>query len=375
MSVKVALNMIIKNESKILPRFLKMITPWVDAAIISDTGSTDNSLEILEEFKSSVPRLHVTNDVWKNFGHNRSLGIEHAKQLISSWIQPGEQWYILFLDADMLLRIDDEMDIEEFKKLLPQHRVWYLKQINGTLHYLNVRIVEYNVDFSCVCPTHEYYDIRDKEADNNKGTIPDWVWIDDRGDGGSKEDKFHRDVKLLTEALEEKPMEARYWFYLANSFNALGEYEKCITSFEKRIRLGGWFDELYVAHLYLGDVFMKIDKPEEAVITWLNGHNIYPQRAECIYRICKHYRTIGKNSTAWIFYQIGHVLQPPNCPLFQEISIHNYLWDFELCVLAYYQGKDYFAKGKEACEKLISMKSKVPADVFSCAEGNLKFYL
>ena len=39
--------------------------------------------------------------------------------------------------------------------------------------------------------------------------------IDDRGDGGCKEDKFERDERLLRQGLEEEPNNGRFLFYLA----------------------------------------------------------------------------------------------------------------------------------------------------------------
>lgn len=38
------------------------------------------------------------------------------------------------------------------------------------------------------------------------------VWIDDRGDGGCKSDKFERDARLLAQGLNEEPNNVRYMF-------------------------------------------------------------------------------------------------------------------------------------------------------------------
>jgi glycosyltransferase involved in cell wall biosynthesis len=368
--IRIALNMIIKNESKILPRFLENTMPWIDAAVICDTGSTDSSLEILTEWKSRIPNLHVYQDEWKNFGHNRSLGIVHAREAIKTFSKEDEHWYLLFLDADMKIRCQPNHSIEEFKTtVVPKHLVWMMTQVTSSLRYINLRLISTTLDFTCVCPTHEYYDIK---GDATKETIPDWVYIDDVGDGGSKADKFNRDVRLLSEAIAENPLKERYWFYLANSYDAVGDHVKSIAAYEQRIRLGGWDDEVYVAHLYMGDVYLKMDKPDDAVMAWMKGYQHKPDRAEALYRICKHYRSKSQYNLSLVFYDAGKSIPAPSPPaLFQEQTIYDYMWDFEMCVIGFYCNRK--ADGKNACARLMLMKN-IPPDIQQRVEKNIQFY-
>ena len=48
--VTIYLNMIVKNESKIIERLLKSVLPIIDTYCICDTGSDDNTVEIINEF-------------------------------------------------------------------------------------------------------------------------------------------------------------------------------------------------------------------------------------------------------------------------------------------------------------------------------------
>lgn len=61
------------------------------------------------------------------------------------------------------------------------------------------------------------------------------MFINDIGDGGSKADKFIRDIKLLSKGLEENPNNDRYTFYLANSYRDSGNYEKAIEYFKREL--------------------------------------------------------------------------------------------------------------------------------------------
>ena len=54
------------------------------------------------------------------------------------------------------------------------------------------------------------------------------------GNGGCKEDKFTRDIRLLEEDLKENPKNERTYFYLANSYKNAGNLEKAIEHYIKR---------------------------------------------------------------------------------------------------------------------------------------------
>ena len=103
---------------------------------------------------------------------------------------------------------------EEFRKLLVKD-VYLLLQGCETFMYKNVRIVRNNRGMHYWGVTHEYVVI----PDGNTSDVMDWrrVFIKDIGDGGSKSDKFERDIRLLKKGLEDKPNDERYTFYLANT--------------------------------------------------------------------------------------------------------------------------------------------------------------
>ena len=48
--VRVILLLMIKNESRIIRRSILSALPIADAVCVSDTGSTDDTVQVLEEF-------------------------------------------------------------------------------------------------------------------------------------------------------------------------------------------------------------------------------------------------------------------------------------------------------------------------------------
>ena len=73
--------MIVKNESHIIEETLKNICQYVplDYWVISDTGSSDNTKEIIENFfkMKNIPGELIDNK-WKDFAYNRTKALECA---------------------------------------------------------------------------------------------------------------------------------------------------------------------------------------------------------------------------------------------------------------------------------------------------------
>jgi glycosyltransferase involved in cell wall biosynthesis len=76
------LNMIVKNEGHIIKDTLTKLlnkVPAIDYWVISDTGSTDKTKEIISDFfKERNIQGELYDDAWVDFGHNRTLALEHA---------------------------------------------------------------------------------------------------------------------------------------------------------------------------------------------------------------------------------------------------------------------------------------------------------
>jgi glycosyltransferase involved in cell wall biosynthesis len=90
---QICLNMIVKNEAKVIVRCLESVKPLVQAWTIVDTGSTDGTQAIIRSVMKDVPG-ELYERPWKDFGHNRTEAIELAR----NHTKPGD--YLLVLDAD-----------------------------------------------------------------------------------------------------------------------------------------------------------------------------------------------------------------------------------------------------------------------------------
>lgn len=319
------LNMIVKNEGRIIERLLESVRGIVDTYCIYDTGSEDDTVERIEGFmrRVGIPG-EVCREPFRNFGYNRTLALERA----SRWGQ-----YALLLDADMKLVVEPG-----FSKQGLCRDGYTIMQRNGNLEYSNMRIVRTGIGVRCLGPTHEYYDF----PSGSDGGIAKMtgLWIDDIGDGGAKGDKFLRDIRLLEDGLKAEPGNGRYYYYLANSYKNIGKFKEAIERYQKRVAIGGWIEEIFYSCYEIGCCYKELQDMPNAVHWWLEAFDRHPKRSESLYEITKYYREVGKQQTAMIFCEKGFTIPYPNDDvLFIRKDVYEYMFEYEYSILAYYTGR------------------------------------
>jgi tetratricopeptide (TPR) repeat protein len=319
--------MIVKNESKIITRLLNSVLPVIDSYCICDTGSTDNTVELIESFfKQRNITGKIVYEPFKNFAHNRNFALKSAE---------GMSDFVLLLDADMFL------DVKDFKKeKLHNYDSFYILQGNENFYYQNIRIVRNNGLYSYNGVTHEYVNTppynRTHLFDKNE------LFIIDIGDGGAKSDKFERDIRLLTQGLIDEPNNERYYFYLANSYHDNQQFEKSIETYQKRIDCKGWNQEVWYSYYKMGHCYKLLGKINDAICSWLSSMECLPERLETVYEIMHHYRNTGKNTLVKHFYQIAKEVLDKNLFRDEYLFLHNDIYTYkiyyEYTIAAYYLG-------------------------------------
>ena len=322
------LNMIVKNESKIIRRLFDSIFQIIDCYCICDTGSTDDTVQIITEYfnNKNIPGK-VVSEPFKNFCYNRNFAIQSCI---------GMSDYILFLDADMIL------EIKNFnKQLLNSSDSFYILQGNDSFYYQNMRIVKNNGLYKYIGVTHEYIST---PSDNRiLGFEKNDLFIRDFGDGGAKSDKFERDIRLLLDGIRDEPENAdRYHFYLANSYHDCGRFGEAINVYKKRIEFGGWKEEVWYSYYRIGMCFKNMGKIDDAIKYWLDGYNFYPERLEGLYEIISYYRIISKHKLGEMIYNIAKKILDLNLKRDNYLFLHDDIYTnkiyYEYTVFASYVG-------------------------------------
>ena len=365
MNPTICLNMIVKNESNIITRLFDSVLPLIDYYCICDTGSTDNTIELITNyFKEKDISGTIFSIPFQDFGYNRTIAMKYCEKL--------DVDYLMLLDADMILKIEPE-NVPIIKQKLLKHPVHYVFQGSDAFYYKNVRFAKNRAGLSYWGVTHEYVQVPD-------GTTYGYferseIFINDVGDGGSKQNKFLRDIELLTKGLETIPNNDRYTFYLANSYRDSGQIEKAIETFKRRIELGGWVEEVWHSYLSVGRCYKTLNRMDTAIYYWLEGYNYFPNRIENLYEIIEYYRTRGKNNIAYEFYRIAERIKREHFQedfLFLEKAIYDYKLDYEMTIVGYYCNPEKYDLGKISMQVLDNHTTE--EWIYRSVLSNYKFY-
>ena len=140
-----------KNEKKRLNVTLESIKNLADSIVIFDTGSTDNTIEICEEFCkfTNIP-LRLKKGSFVNFEVSRNESIDFAET---------------FIDIDYLLLMDTNDELRGYKELRSILELNTCKTVfmlcqewwSGTSDkYYNLRVIKTKEKWRYVGAVHEY---------------------------------------------------------------------------------------------------------------------------------------------------------------------------------------------------------------------------
>lgn len=367
MDVRICLCMIVKNEQSNIKRCLNPTKDLIDYVFISDTGSSDRTKELIKDWcKENSIESEVTDNSWKNFGHNRTISTELAMKRFP------KATHLLFLDADMVLEIE-----KSFSKESITDNNFMILQYHEASSYWNTRLVSTKYKWRSVGVTHEYWEPHLKEH----GDLPHVPYlkltslkIKDIGDGGSKSDKFERDLRLLDEGYKTEQdsfLKRRYAFYLARTHEDMKNYTEAIKFYKIRISLGGWDEEIWSSKFHIGLCYKWNEEDFKGMIYWfLEAYDYRPTRAESLYHLIRYYREKKKYFICYCFLKIAIKIVKPDDLLFIDYRIYSYLLLEEMSIVAFYVGKK--SKGEEAIKKILA--SSAPEENKSLARENLVYY-
>ena len=253
--MKLGLTMIVKDEAHVIGRCLDSVfsTGIIDYFAIVDTGSSDNTVSIIEEKAKqyNVQGVVITKS-FTDFSECRNLALDGIR---------GACDWAFWIDADEVL-------VNKSKNL---------KASLGFYYELNEYAwVEANQDSLSFYRTNLF---RITENTKWKGKVHEFVTLSDYGvpasfiemsidvfsEGNSwknEKQKFVRYAKLLLEQIELEPEEPRWYYFLADTYRNMKTVEfdkKAIEWYQKRISmLDGNEEEIYVSRLMVASLKKKV---------------------------------------------------------------------------------------------------------------------
>lgn len=350
----VCLNMIVKNETKVIKRCLDSVRPMIDYWIIVDTGSDDGTQDMIREHMKDIPG-ELYESPWVNFGHNRNEALQLAK---------GKADYLLFIDADERLIYDKDFKLP----LLEKDFYHIMTHFNGTT-YARVQLINNALNWKWVGVLHETVDSQEAQTNDILKGVMNNVHTD--GARSQDPDKYKKDVQILEEGLRNEPNNTRYTFYLAQSYKDAGDYENSLKIYQQRIDMGGWAEEIFWSMLQTGLLEQILNKSSETFLsTFTKTYHYRPTRIEPLYYMANHYRTKENYVLGYLMASIAVKIPMPKDILFVQQWMYDYGALLELSICAYWIGK--YEECAQICHTLLT-KPNLPKNIQECVERNLAF--
>lgn len=321
--MKLCWNAIVKNEADRILRAAASVIPYIHCAVICDTGSTDDTVSLLKTlFETAKIPLEITHCEFKNFSQARNHALFAAQKSRLEWD------YAILMDADMELRVNDPTWLNVLAGGAPAYDMF---QEAGAVHYANRRFAKRGETQGYLGVTHEYLDL------NTGGVIAQKAAnFYDHADGANRPDKLKRDIKLLKKGLEDEPENARYMYYLAQSYRDAGKHEKAEKWYKRRIKAGGWEEEVWSAQYCMAHTIKDQGRDAEWIACLLTAYNMRPTRAEPLYDLAKWYREKGLNPAACLMAEGGMGIPRSTDALFINDFVYDVGCADEYSIAAFY---------------------------------------
>jgi glycosyltransferase involved in cell wall biosynthesis len=357
--------MIVKDEASIIERCLASCAPFIDYYVICDTGSTDNTKEIIKKFfdEKGIPG-EIHDHEWSDFGTNRSKALELCM---------GKTKWALMIDADDF--ITGTLPVDKFDDNLDG----YVVQIKrGEFKWLRAQIFNLaKKKWWYEEPLHEYAIC---EQPMNIGKLEgDYAW-EVRTEGcrsrsvANDIEKYTKDYHILKGYLDKDPKQPRKQFYAAQSAFDARMFEIAEQEYIKRIEQGGWHEEVFFSWMRVGMCREFQGKPVEQIAdAFMMAFETAPNRVEPLYHLSCIYRKYNRPKNAFLISHLGaHIPVPQNDILFVDNA--NYLWGIfdEIATTAFYAGMPQL--GMQCCQKLLN-EPYLPAEHRERVQNNMNIYM
>ena len=344
---KIGLCMIVKNEAHTIETCLRSVQPLIDYVLIEDTGSTDDTQVIIRRFlaRENIPG-EVFDEPWQDFAVNRSIGLARLRQVTAID-------YALVMDADDVLRFDPAFDLAAFKAGMDKD-VYDLPIRLGDVYYRRPQILNNRRSFVYRGVLHEFVQFPPGKCSHE---VAEGLLIDcgTHGARSRNPQKYQDDAAVLARALaaETDPLlQARYTYYLAQSYRDTGDLENALTYYLRRSTLGYWVEEIYVSLLSAARIMQRLDYPVDDVIAaFERTAAVNPARAEALHGAAKLCNQTGRSAQAYDFAKRGLGLAQPEDGLFVEAMVYAYGMPDEFSIAAYWCGN--YAACLDTCLTLL----------------------
>jgi hypothetical protein len=281
--------LMVKNEQAVMEQTLEPFTKaGIKSFLIFDTGSTDDTISVTHNFfkKHHITNYVIAEEPFIDFATSRNHALEAAEKEFPNtvfFVMPDAEWY--------MHNVKGLMDFceQEREKSLPAYMV---RVTNATIDFPVSRLIRASAHARFERGVHETIPVREPKK------VPQDVYFElgmSRYGIEKSRKRWERDAALLLREHESNPTDPRTTFYLAQTYECLGDIEKAFHYYKLRATQPGWREENYETFYRLGRVTERLSETDPSC-TWPMAfeyysiaHNIMPHRAEPLVRMAYHY--------------------------------------------------------------------------------------
>jgi len=213
--------MMLKNEEESIKVSLESIKNYFNTVIILDTGSTDNTINVIQEFcKKNNQNLYLKETTFKSFPESRNDALEFAETVKEI------EFLILMDSADEFQTQKSKKEIHKIINDIPKNNKYgivtqkWLYRNDLDIHS-DIRFVRNhkNCRYDIKYPVHERF----KDVADNIVNLNDiFLLYQNRNKYAlSTEKRYKKDIELLSKAEPNK----RNLYFLAQSYMSVDDFE------------------------------------------------------------------------------------------------------------------------------------------------------
>lgn len=345
----------IKNEADVI---VETLQPYVDGGIkrflVLDTGSTDGTVEVVKNFfiEHNIEQGYVAEQDFVNFAVSRNYAIECAEELFKDncfLFMPDAEWYMQDVPGLIQFCHEQSNSPENSFLVLLRHR-------SGSIEFHVQRLFRAHKNIRFCGVVHETIN----QVSFVKVPSSSYILWSPSDQGCEKSrNRWQRDKDLLLNELELNPYDCRNSFYLAQTFDCLGDLKQAYHWYKHRTTLQGWDEENFMAYYRLAQVCQRMNNWDEALKYYLAAYNMRSTRAEPLVKIAQHYWKQEKFALAYLFAARAVQIQyPTQDKLFIEKQTYDYArYDVLGCAAWYLQE---YEVGKKAVEQALLAYNDLP---------------
>ncbi len=382
-SQRICVCMIVKDEAAVIARCLVSLRRFVDCWCIVDTGSQDATMTLVRSTMGGMPgELHQRP--WRNFAHNRNEALALGRALLHGLPPMTDRVgadYLMVIDADETLVLP-----AGFVRPPLTAAGYDLQMRYGDMRYARPSLLAADRSWQYHGVLHEYLECADGPA-----TVPlagPYVEVRPEGARSANPRKFHDDAALLERALVDEPENARYWFYLGQSWRDAGDPAKALDAYRRRAQLPGWEEKNWYALLQIARLseqligkdleapqsrFAALRPTDDAASVRAAYELAYqrrPSRAETLVDLARWHRLNSRFAEALLWARAAAQIPLTTDRLFVEPAAYGWCALDEWSIAAFYC--DCLVEGAQALRRL--RDAAPPAAEMPRIRDNCGFY-